>query len=200
MPEIDESKLKIALNARRRRDEAEKRVASKKKKEEEAKAAAKKAEEERKKAEKAQREIKDERDILIKLAEVKQESKSTRAYYAAQGFFDLLNLFDRAQEDGSFKEKYNSLRDTENVAKSLLACAVYNEETDMVCISGASLRKMIDDLIQKNEDAISAAKEKLDLAWEEILKSEKAGQETVAEENISSTEEENKAAVPDSVQ
>ena len=135
MAENKDSKLIAALNARRKRDEANKRLEAKKKKEEEAKAVAKKAEEERKKAEKEQKALEDEREVLIKLAGIKKESKSSRIYYAGQGFFNLLNLFDtgpdgKVDKDGPFSKKYNSLN-IEDVAKAVLkSCWFFSETKD----------------------------------------------------------------------
>lgn len=164
-----DSKLTAALNARRKREEAKQRLEDKRKKEAEAKAAAKKATEDRKKAEKKNKEVENERDVLMKLAGIKNESKSSRGHYSSQGFFDLLNMFDNGNEDRPFEKKYNSLKSTEKIAKAVREATTYDEENDMVCINGKALREKVDSLLQEREDAIAAAKKLLDEEWIKLL-------------------------------
>lgn len=167
-----DSKLVAALNARRKREEAKQRLEDKKKKEAEAKEAAKKATEDRKKAEKKNKAVEDEREVLIKLAGIKNESKSSRGYFSSQGFFDLLNMFDTGKEDRPFKKRYSSLNSIEKIAIAVSESTVYDEEKDVVVINGKMLREKVDTLLQEKEDAITAAKELLDAEWAKILDEE----------------------------
>lgn len=175
-----DSKLTAALNARRKREESKHRLEDKRKKEAEAKAAAKKATEDRKKAEKKNKEVEDEREVLMKLAGIKNESKSSRGHYSSQGFFDLLNMFDNGNEDRLFEKKYNSLKSTEKIAKAVRESVTYDKDRDMVCINGKMLREMVDSLLQEKENAITAAKELLDQEWKKLL------DETTASDEIRS--------------
>ena len=198
MAEIKDSKLIAALNARRKLEEANKRLESKKKKEEEAKAVAKKAEEERKKAEKEQKALADEREVLMKLANIKNESKSSRIYFAGQCFFDLLNMFDtgadgKVVKDGKFSKKYNSLN-IEDVAKAVLkSCWFFSETKDgpVLGIYRNILDAELDKLIKIHEDAIKAAKEKLDAEWSKrLLEEEKEKQKEMEEKQKEQREQE----------
>ena len=169
MSEFDTKKLQAALAARKKREESKQRLESKKKKEAEAKAAAKKATEERKEAEKKNKAVTDEREILIKLAGIKNESKSSRGYFSSQCFFDLLNLFDADNKDRPFEKKYNSLRSIEKIAQAVRESTMYDNASDTVCINGKKLREKVNALLQKKEDAITAAKKMLDTEWAKII-------------------------------
>ena len=197
MAENKDSKLIAALNARRKLEEANKRLESKKKKEEEAKAVAKKAEEERKKAEKEQKALADEREVLMKLANIKNESKSSRIYFAGQCFFDLLNMFDtgadgKVVKDGKFSKKYNSLN-IEDVAKAVLNSCKFNSKAKygpVIWISRNDLEANLDTLIKVREDAIKAAKEILDAEWSKRLLEEMKKQKEMEEKQKEQREQE----------
>ena len=194
-----DSKLLIALNARKKKRNAENRISELKKEEEQAKEKARKKAEERKKAEKAKEKFKDEKEILLKIADIKPESKSSRIHFAGQGFFDLLNKFDtdadgNIVENGEFSKKYNSLN-IEDVAKAVIKCSKYfpnNGSNPNITIFGNALNDELDRLIEEREKAIAEAKEKLDIEWKKVLQEEaekaKNNKNAVKEENADKKE------------
>lgn len=179
-----DTNLIAALNARRKLKEAEERLVDKKKKEDEAKQTAKKKEEDRKKAEKEVANLKDEKKLLLKLAGIKTEGKSSRGHFSSTCFFDLLNMFDADNEDRPFKKKYNSLKSIEKIAQAVRDCTTYDIENDILCINGKLLREKVDTLLQEKEDLIKTAREKLDAEWAKVLADDIATSDTSAEKTV----------------
>lgn len=195
MAKTNDELLQEALMKKKRKEDAKKRVEVLKAEEEKAKQRAKEKAEERRKAAAREKKVKDESELLIKLAGIKQESKSSRIHFAGEGFFDLLNKFDEKEKkpvkDGDFSKKYNSVR-IEEVAKVVLKCSVYYPEKDYICIFGSSLKRELDKLIAADEDLLNEAKAKLDKKWQELLlkEEEEAKKAALAD----SGQEEGKAA------
>ncbi len=195
MAKSNDELLQEALMKKKRKEDAKKRVEAMKAEEEKAIQKAKDKAKERKEAEKREKNIKDESELLIRIAGIKQESKSSRIHFAGEGFFDLLNKFDEIDKkpvkDGPFSKSYNSVR-IEDVAKAVLKCAVYYPEKDYICIFGKSLKPEINKLIAKDKALLDEAKAKLDAKWQELLlkEEEEAKKAALAD----SGQEEGKAA------
>ena len=169
---MNKDKLKEkAFKARKRKEDLQKKIT-------EAENAIKKLEELKTKRESdienkktALSKIDDERELLIKLAGLRNELPNHRSSSATKAFFDLLNKFDeRPSQDGiTFSEKYNSLQNTKLVVKLFFECTKYYPDSDNIRIDGNSFRRKIDDLYNRRERLIEEAKEKLDLEWEKVL-------------------------------
>lgn len=95
------------------------------------------------------------------VTDAEQEQKN-RSHYATKAFFDILALADKS--GGNFKALYNSFNPIQRVCEAVVASAKYDGD-HTIMIDTEKFIGIVKKAKQEQDNAITAAKERLDAEW-----------------------------------
>ena len=166
-------RLDTALKARKKRDDAKLAVKAKEEAITKAKEAVKNAKSALKEAKENAEKLKDETEVILKLAGYAKETPTTRKAIGGFYFYKLINNFDTDGDGtplgiGTFHKDYLKLK-ADDIGKAVLACSTYYADTDTVRIDGKKLRAKIAELLAKKDADIEEAKNLLDAEYAKLI-------------------------------